>query len=315
MAFFFDTIITSFLIAAFLLFISLWHDRARHKRSWEQKHKITSAIALVFLAISWLTVFWGSFIEPELIVVNRQSIDLPNYQDEPLQIALISDVHVGPYSQTWFISRVVKKIKTLKPDVVLIAGDIVANDAKQTKYLTPFAKLATLFPIYAVLGDHDYLVKEKGDKVITNDKMAEAIAQAMKKNGMQVLSNQAVLLKDKIWLLGIDDLSARKDNLIAAMTQANNNLPKIVLVQNPDLALHPQAKKLDLIMAGNTHGGQIRLPWLGPMGNIPDELGQKYDEGLFELNDTRLFITSGISSSGPRSRLFNPPEVALLTIY
>ena len=317
MAFFFDTIIISFLIAALLLFISLWHDRTRHKQSWERRHQITSAIILFFLAMSWLTVFWGSFIEPELIIVNQQSIDLPNYKNEPLRIALISDVHVGPYSQTWFITRIVKKIKILNPDVVLIAGDIVADDAKQTKYLTPFAKLATLFPIYAVLGDHDYLVKKRGNKVITNDKMASAIAQALQKNGAQVLSNQAVLLKNKIWLIGIDDISAHKDNLAAALaqTQTNNSLPKIVLVQNPDLALHPLAQKLDLIMAGNTHGGQIRLPWLGPLGNIPDELGQKYDEGLFDINNTRLFITSGIGSSGPRARLFNPPEVALLTIF
>lgn len=331
MSFFFDLIIIGFLLFSFLLFTSIFLDR-RQKKFWEYRHPFWRSAILVSLALAWLTVFYGSFIEPERIVIKRQSIDLSANDREPIQIAFVSDIHIGPYLKTFFLKRLVKKIENLSPDLVLIGGDIIYAQANQVKYLSPLKRLAGGFPVFAVLGDHDYKVKKRGGETIIDEAAAKKVEEALWENNIQVLKNEALPLeKNQIWLLGIDDIKARRANpekaldTIAVLKEAlilspanrsnANHWFKVALTHNPDLMLYERSSEFDLVLAGNTHGGQIRLPLIGPLGIIPDYLGQKYDQGLFDFNGTKLFITSGVGSSGPRSRLFNPPEIALLTIY
>ena len=91
-------------------------------------------------------------------------------------------------------------------------------------------------------------------------------------------------------------------------------MPIILIAHNPDAILYSNADRADLVIAGHTHGGQIRLPWIGSIARIPTILGNDYDKGLFEYGDQQLFITSGVSETGPRARLFNPPVISVLTI-
>ena len=85
-------------------------------------------------------------------------------------------------------------------------------------------------------------------------------------------------------------------------------------MHNPDAVSDFTDEKVDLVLAAHTHGGQIRLPFLGPIGKIPTKLGQLYDKGFFDINGYKTFITSGLGTSGPRARLFNHPEVVILEV-
>jgi predicted MPP superfamily phosphohydrolase len=70
-----------------------------------------------------------------------------------------------------------------------------------------------------------------------------------------------------------------------------------------------------MIVSGHTHGGQIRLPWLGIVPPLPDKLGKKYDRGIFPVhNKTILIISQGLGEHGPRARLFCPPEVMMIEV-
>lgn len=317
---FFDAIIILYLLASGVLGIALWRDRKR-QGTWEARHPISARCFSVILFFSFLVVFWGSFIEPRLLTVKRLALDLPNFEPaQPVRLALISDVHVGTYKKAGWVRRVSRRILQERPNLVLLAGDFIVSQSQHAQYLAAFRPLSVSVPTYAVLGDHDYHVNAPAFQL--DPQLALAVEEQLTSAGVQVLKNAARRIATNgasFWLLGLDDWLAGKTNFINATSQASNffnpQLPAVVLVHNPDFILGPEAKKADLILAGNTHGGQIRLPFLGPVARLPSQLPRRFDKGLFTLeNGTRLFITSGISESGPRARLFNPPEIVLLEL-
>ncbi|MDO8505110.1 MAG: metallophosphoesterase [bacterium] len=317
---FFDSIILVYLIALATLAVGFFRNRAR-PQTWESRHPRLTITVLVFLCSSVLVTLWGSFIEPRIITVNHASVDLPNFEPtKPVRVALISDIHVGTYKKDEWLTRIVRRIIKEQPDLVFLAGDFIVNKKEHSKYLSAFDALASAIPTYAVLGDHDYLV-DKSALTIDED-AATAVRYALKTNGVKVLSNQTEVIEKNnatFILVGLDDWLAGKtdtEELKNISTEEPIVVPIVVLVHNPDFILDPESKKADLILAGNTHGGQIRLPFIGPVPRLPSQLPRSFDEGLFSVEDhTKLFITSGISESGPRARLFNPPEIVILSLF
>ncbi|OGL65296.1 hypothetical protein A3B21_02430 [Candidatus Uhrbacteria bacterium RIFCSPLOWO2_01_FULL_47_24] len=343
---FFDSIIILYLIAALTFAVAIFCDR-KVPNKWEYKHPRITLAVFIFLCSSALVVFWGSFIEPRIITINRVSIDLPNFEPtQPVRVALISDVHVGTYKKDGWVRRVSNRIITEHPDLVLMAGDMIVDKPEHAQYLSGFRLLTTDYPVYAVLGDHDYHVR-KNPRFSIEESTAQVVNDTLTSAGMHVLRNEAREINIgctglspgrertkpcNFWLVGLDDWLAGKTDFATAVSVTkppiNGNLvttPFIILVHNPDFILDPQSKNADLILSGNTHGGQIRIPLLGPAPRLPSELPRSFDEGLFNLQYTEalppenrrqglLFITSGISESGPRARLFNPPEIVLLEL-
>ena len=93
------------------------------------------------------------------------------------------------------------------------------------------------------------------------------------------------------------------------------DIPTITLIHNPSFQFSNYPTDIDLALSGHTHGGQIRLPVVGPIGLIDNLLQKKYYQGLHTLDSgTKMLVTSGVGETGTRARLFNPPEIMLLTI-
>lgn len=314
MRYVYDFLIFGFLIVDGLLliiFVKRWL-----KRRWKIN---VMAVALFFILLAgWSVIFYGSFIEPQILAVHTQKIDIGG--EETLRAALISDIHVGPYKKDGWVSRVVEKINSLKPDVVFMAGDFVYDDAEQAKYLAPLKDLKAPLGVYAVFGNHDY--DEGRDFDTTQAKMRSGtVKTALEAVGVKVLINSGVKLrkgKKDFFVLGLDDLWTFNANIKEALKTVGYALamphPNIVLAHNPDVVMLSELKEADLVLAGHTHGGQIRLPWYGSVPRIPTALGNKYDRGLFNFKNIRLFITNGVSEWGPRARLMTPPEISLLEI-
>ena len=104
-----------------------------------------------------------------------------------------------------------------------------------------------------------------------------------------------------------------EDNIGAALDGIADDLPIILLSHNPSVINQNDSLQADLIVSGHTHGGQIRLPGIGPLGGVPTDIDQKYDQGTFAINNhTTLAITRGLGESSPRARLFAWPEILLL---
>lgn len=311
---FYDTIIFS---SIFLAVFLIWWLKIKLKEKKYPAKYIKTVMIIITLAGS--VIFYGSFIEPQIITVNQQNITLSKNSNKNFTIALISDIHTGPYKKSGYVKRISQKIISLNPDLILIAGDHIfgSNPEQEVQYLTPLKKMAVKIPTYAVSGNHEYNVGEYDEFGYFADS-SQTVKNFYRSIGVNYLENDTTLIhknNNAFWLLGIDDVHAGNDNLQHALKLTDNKYPKIVLVHNPDLILKEKLSDISLIMTGHTHGGQIRLPIMGPVPKIPTQLGRQYDEGLFSLiNGTQLFITSGIGESGTRARLFNPPEIALLKI-
>jgi predicted MPP superfamily phosphohydrolase len=269
--------------------------------------------------IVFLVVFYGSFIEPQLITVTRETVHLDI--DHPISIAVISDLHVGPYKGEKYIARVVKKINSLMPDIVLIVGDLVLTENVTPEAIQALAPLKDLKPgigTFSATGNHDHGVYRMFAEGQTRpEDHSDLLIEKLRSFGITVLENDATTVNlgtEKIAIAGIDDLFSKKTDFAQTLTRIPANMPVILLAHNPDVILYKISLVADLIVSGHTHGGQIRLPGYGPISALPTRLGRKFDQGLFALEGGgTLAITRGVGESGPRARLFAPPEILLLT--
>lgn len=264
-------------------------------------------------------VFYGSFIEPQLITVTRKTVSLDI--DHPITIAVISDLHVGPYKGEKFIARVVKKVNALMPDIVLVVGDLVLTEEVTPEAIEALSPLKDLKPgigTFSVTGNHDHGVYRMfNDNQKRPEDHSELLVKKLREFGITVLENDATTVRlgtDSIAIAGIDDLFSRKTDFDQTLARIPANMPVILMAHNPDIILYNLSLVADLIVSGHTHGGQLRLPGYGPLSALPTRLGRKFDQGLFTLKDGgTLAITRGVGESGPRARLFAPPEILLLT--
>ncbi len=258
---------------------------------------------LLILALSWAIVFYGSFVEPKILTVHTQDISLSTSPTQSLRVVLIGDIHAGPYRGEAWVRTVVEKTMAEQPDLILLVGDFIYDDPSQTVILGPLGDLSAPLGVYAVLGNHDY-----------EGWQPEIITQTLEALHIEVLENESVSIGiTGITLVGISDLWFAAD-LSKALEGIEEEDNVILLSHNPDVVLDEESRLADLVLSGHTHGGQIRLPWIGSIPPIPDELGRAYDRGFYLYEGLPLFVTAGVGETGPRARLWNPPEISLLTI-
>ena len=133
--------------------------------------------------------------------------------------------------------------------------------------------------------------------------------------GIKILENQPVRLNSngrKFRLIGLADHIERKPDPGPGLADAGKDEPAIALIHEPDyFPMIPD--RIALTLAGHTHGGQVRLPWIGaPV--VPSRYGQRYARGLIKEGNRQLFVTSGVGTSIIPVRFGVPPEYALLTL-
>lgn len=322
MQLFYDFLIFGFLILdGILIILFLVASRQRVKMRPGEYRRIALGRSLLFCACigAWAVIFYGSFIESQLLVVAEKTVSIGKNPTKSIRAVLVSDLHAGPYKKSEFVNKIADKILALKPDLILLAGDYVYDDVSQMEYLEPLKRLKAPLGVFAILGNHDYTTEKY--LITEEDRLnAQKIQKKLESLGATVLINKGKRLitqGKELFLFGTDDIWADRADIDAAFRSVGRSQtphPGILVGHNPDIIFEAQKKNLDLVLAGHTHGGQIRLPWLGPVPEIPDRLGQKFDRGLFQFGNTQLFITSGAGESGPRARLLVPPEIALLTI-
>ncbi len=267
----------------------------------------------------FLLIGYGSFIEPQLITTTR--IDLPFPLHESVTIAIISDLHVGPYKGAGYIRRVVRRINRELPDIVIIAGDLVLSDEVTPDVLKALKPLKDLHPAlgtFVIMGNHDHGIY----RLFTPEQRrppdrSDLITETLRNFGMIVLENAQSELRigdETLRIAGIEDALSGEADIVQTLKDSQKDSPIILVSHNPDIILDSMSRLATLIVAGHTHGGQIRLPWYGPVSRLPTHIGRKYDQGMFRLESgTILAITRGIGESGPRARLFAPPEIMMIT--
>ena len=261
-----------------------------------------------------LAVYSGEFARHEIDVTEKTiSVRKLPGSFQGLRIAQLSDIHLDEYTEPFFLERIVKHVNALRPDVVLLTGDFVtrgsltfvaANHAAQR--CAEILRTLDCPERYAVLGNHDVTVG------------AALVIHALRSQGIPVLRNSYLSLDrggDRLWLGGTADPGTDIPDLDRAIP-AKPDSPMILMVHAPDYAdtvlRHPRGANVDLILSGHSHGGQIRLPVLGPVVLPP--LGRKYVAGHYQLNQMQLYVNRGVGTVGLPFRLNCPPEITLFTL-
>lgn len=249
---------------------------------------------------------WITLGEPNWPVVERVSVNLPRLpvQLDGLRVAHLSDLHISQYTTPGDISRALMLAMRQSPDLIVLTGDFIWRQATEHVHalVEPLRSLAAPLGVYAVLGNHDHW--EGAERVI------DALAQAR----VTVLRNQAARLDAAapLWLVGLDDVWERKQDLRGALAGVPEEQCKLLLVHEPDFADRAAGFPVDLQLSGHSHGGQINLPHFGRP--VLPYLGQKYPAGLYQVGAMVLYTNRGIGVIAPPVRLNCPPEVTLLTL-
>ena len=264
-------------------------------------------LALVVAAIACGA--W-SLIEPHLLVVNRSTLTVPRWpaQLDGITIAALSDLHVGsPGMRLGDVDVVVARTNALDADVVVLLGDYVpgthatADDVEQLA--RALGGLHARHGVFAVLGNHDQWTDGPG------------IAAALARHGVRVLTNEAVLVttaRGAVYLGGIDDALTGHADPARVLARVPAGAPLVGLAHEPDV-FADLSPRFALLLAGHTHGGQVRLPFLGRLV-VPSAFGQRYAAGWVEEGGRGLFVTTGLGTSILPVRFAVPPEIAALTL-
>jgi predicted MPP superfamily phosphohydrolase len=229
--------------------------------------------------------------------------DLPPSFDG-FKIAHVSDLHCGVPLRGEDVRPVLEEVAARKPDIVAITGDIVhrVNDAYDIA-LAELKFIASKVPTYIVPGNHDYW------EGIDNYK------NGVPKAGAIEMTNRHVVIargKDRIVLCGLDDLWEGDPDLDAALSGINRAAqPVVCLLHNPDHYVKVRGTGVDLVLAGHTHGGQIKPPFFRPP--VVPVRHRKYARGFFRENGTALYVSVGVGML--RQVRFNcRPEVPYITL-
>jgi predicted MPP superfamily phosphohydrolase len=297
--------------------------------------KTLSVVLLVLLALA----IWG-LIEPRVILDEKtEEASIPGLpaQWEEERIAVLADFQIGIWlANEGMVERALERVREERPAALLIAGDFIYSptDEKKKPEATEELKEEALeikaqidrtvallrpvleagIPIYAVLGNHDYL-KEQPQSVGA-PQVAEALAKALRAAGVTVLHNEAVTMKrdgGEMYLGGIGSKyagEARPDEVVAAIP---DGAPRIVLMHNPDTFEQLPPDTAPLAIAGHTHGGQVRVPgvpaWSWMALKSQDEITADGWIDGYGAPGNRLYVNRGIGFSVAPIRIACPPEL------
>jgi uncharacterized protein len=257
---------------------------------------------------SAVEVGYATRIEPLRVFMEKRLIRIPRLPTafEGFKIALFSDIHLYPFTPIQVVRDAVRLANSFCPDLVILAGDFVWRYVGAAFDLVPvLSQLNPANGTFAVLGNHDHRM---GPEVV-----AGALAQA----GVRVLRNEGITIqraRDSIYLAGIDSVWGGNPSPGAAFANRRGELTSIVAVHEPDYIrdLIP-GFPVDLQLSGHSHGGQVRLPAVGPL--ILPPMGEIYNMGLYRVGNAQLYTTRGIGTIHFNVRFNCPPEVTAITLH
>lgn len=265
-------------------------------------------ITLIILLFSFLLVILYSYFIGSLgLKVKEYNIKNSNIPDEfyGLKIIHISDIHYGYHFNKERLTKVVKKINELNPDIVVLTGDLVDNEisnSQETELIEELSKIEVSISKYAIKGNHDYNLEnweyiiEASGFININDTYDIIYGN----NSNIMISGISTNLYGKT---NIND----KLNSSKKFLEENNINYKILLIHEPDYIDEIKDISYDLILAGHGHNGQVRLPIIGAI--YTPKGAKKYYKEYYKTESSDMYISSGLGTTIMNLRLFNTPSI------
>lgn len=275
-----------------------------------RKKIVISCFKIIIIIILFSITFYlyTTYISSKIIDVKEERIineKLPtNFNG--LKIIQISDIHYGSTVFIKDIKKLVELVNERTPDLVVFTGDLINKDYKlnskeQEKLITELKKIKTTIGKYAIMGEED----------------SSEFNTIMNQSNFTILNNSYDLIyKDNntpILLIGLNNSKKNKDidSAYEYFNQPthNSNIYTITLLHKPDTVdeILEKYPTTDLFLAGHSHNGQINIPYIG--GLVKKEGSQQYINEFYQINNSRLYISSGIGTNGNGFRLFCRPSI------
>jgi len=230
------------------------------------------------------------------------------------RIVQLSDIHDSEFGAN--NSELVSKVKLLSPDAIFLTGDFIdRNRYDLNQSLEIVKQLQNVAPFYYVTGNHE---------ISTNDE--EHIKAELTRLGVHVLSNESVMIErgldEQIAVGGIEDpLSSTLDEkdyveqvIDKTFSNVSDDMYKILLSHRPEQFEVYVDRQIDLVFSGHAHGGQIRIPGIGGLVAPGQGWFPKYTSGVHNMDKTSMVVSRGLGNSIVRFRVFNRPEIIVVTL-
>jgi predicted MPP superfamily phosphohydrolase len=267
------------------------------RRRWTWIRRAVRTVTLSCLA----ALLYAAAVEPFWIETTRHTVTLP--VGAPLRIVLLSDLHVQARGRRE--RRVLEIVREQRPDVILVAGDDVATRGgtplspdEATAVRGVLSDLRAPLGVFAVLGNWEHW------RWLAHGSALEGL-------GVRWLVDDAAEIRPGLWLVGLDDACASRPDVAAAFRRVPPSALALTLMHSP-APFAQVAARSPLALAGHTHGGQIRLPFLPPLWRPPGS--GDYVAGWYRRGASRLYVTRGIGTSILPLRFLCRPEVAVIDV-
>ena len=286
------------------LFNSFFHFFPKYiYNNYENTKKIT---AIIVIALAGLIVFLGNLNKRDITIKNL-NLTLPkgNGKFNELNVVMASDLHLSTIDGERLLSKIIDKINSVNPDIVLFGGDIVDDKAvilKDRGIGESFKKLNPKFGIYSITGNHEYI------------NGVEPSVKFMEDYGMKVLRDDYELIDSSFYLVGREDVVMKqftgkeRKTLEEIISPFNSDHPKILLDHTPVRLEQAEKDGIDLQFSGHTHHGQI---W---PGNIITNMIYELSWGYLEKGKTKYYVSSGAGTWGPPVRTGSKSEIVNIKI-
>ena len=258
--------------------------------------------AVIFTLLALLAFFVYGYSETYRLEVKQTVFKNNDIPEKFLQkrIVFASDFHCGIFFDASRVASTVEAINALDPDIVILGGDYIDTDKK---YITPcfdeLKKIRSKMGVYAILGNHDYRV---GERLIKN---------AAANSSITILDNDARLLEiggQRIEIGGVADFLSSTADLRPIENNVKPNDFVVLAAHNPAYAKKITSDKIDLVLSGHTHGGQINFfnLWI-PFFDW--KYGHGYGIGTFKTDKATVIVSNGVGTTILPIRIFARPEI------
>lgn len=270
---------------------------------------------LILILLAGGCVFYAFKIEPFRLKLHQFTLTEKQDGTVPYKIVQISDLHIKKDFTAKELRRIVDKINSQNPDLVIFTGDLYDNYAVYRDNENVISELSNITARYgkiAIWGNRDY-----------GGGASRQYASIMESAGFILLKNDALLVPlegdSSIRFTGLDDSMLGKPLLPGAADTASDY--EILLTHEPDVVEKYSTDNYDIILSGHSHGGQVNIPFLPRLNEIAvgaTALSTKYSGGMYSLssdNETRLYVNTGIGTTHISARFGVVPEIAVFQIY
>lgn len=278
------------------------------------------AVLCTVLAVLAVACLWVILYDTHHFVTVKYSLSLP-FVKKDTRIVMISDLHNYCYGKE--NGRLTEAIDALKPDMIVLAGDMITSDARE-KFdgtMKLLKRLNERYPVYYAYGNHE----QKIQLYKKYENMGKKFEKALEETGIRPLRNTHVELAERgitIYGLEIDHSLYKRlsrDPLPEGCMKQLLGAPRqgtcrILIAHDPEYFPDYAGWGADLVLAGHIHGGIVRVPFLGGVISPSLWLFPKYDGGLFREGTSTMVLGRGLGTHSPRVRLFNPAELVVVDI-